>query len=96
MAGAAGAFEGAVAAAEAGDVDAGGEAVVERLDVGDDADQLALLVEGAQHGEGDFERLGVEGAEAFVDEQRVHAVFAADHVGQAQGQGEAGEELLAP
>ncbi|OQA11024.1 MAG: hypothetical protein BWY66_00084 [bacterium ADurb.Bin374] len=63
--------------------------------MGDDADQLALLMEGAQHREGCFEGLGVEGPEAFVDEQGVHAVFAADHVGEAQGQGEAGEELLA-
>ena len=39
--------------------------------MGDDADGLVTLPEGFQGGQGDFESLGVQRTEAFIDEERV-------------------------
>lgn len=46
--------------------------------VADDADHLAACVEGVEGVEGDFKGVGIEGAEAFVEEERVDAGLVAD------------------
>ena len=49
-------------------------AFFEDFDVGDDADGLFFLTQSLERGDGDLQRLGVEAAEAFVDEERLDAV----------------------
>ena len=72
-----------------------GDAFLERLHVADDADHLAAVVEPVQRGECDLQRVGIERAEAFVEEQGVDGGLVADQVGQRQCQGQADEEGLA-
>ena len=49
-------------------------AFFEDFDVGNDADGLFFLTQSLERGDGDLQRLGVEAAEAFVDEERLDAV----------------------
>src|SRR5690606_40290156 len=69
-------------------------AFLERLDVGDDADQLALLLQPGQGGQGGIQRLLVEGGEALVKEQRINPHIAAGHLRQPQGQRQADNEAF--
>lgn len=61
----------------------------------DDADHLAAGVQGVEGVEGDFQGVGVEGAEAFVEEERVDAGLVADQVGEGEGQRQADQEAFA-
>ena len=68
--------------------------------VGDDADHAAAGAQLLERGGDDVEGVGVEGAEALVEEDRLEPRRAAggqrrDLVGQREGEGEAGEERLA-
>ena len=72
-----------------------GNAFLHAFDVADDADHLAAGVEGIEGVEGDFQGVGVEGAEAFVEEQRVDAGLVADQVGEGEGEGQADQEAFA-
>ena len=75
--------------------DLGGDAFLEAFDVADDADHLAAGVEGVERGEGGFEGVAVEGAEAFIEEERIDRGFVADQIGERQRQRQADEEALA-
>ncbi len=62
--------ERAAASGEATDLDALGDGLLERLDVGDDAHDAPARPEPAERREDGLQRLGVQAAEALVDEQR--------------------------
>jgi len=63
--------------------------------VADHADHLAAGVERVEGVEGDFQGVGVERAEAFVEEERVDAGLVADQVGEGEGQRQADQETFA-
>jgi hypothetical protein len=78
--------------------DLGGDALPQLGDVADDADHAAALAQAVEHGHHLFEGFLVEAAEALVDEQRLYpgaAGLGRDHVGQAEREGQAGQERLA-
>ena len=62
--------------------------------VADDADHLAAGVQCVEGVERDVQRVGVEGAEAFVEEQRVNRGLVADQVGEGEGQRQADQEAF--
>ena len=87
--------QGGVAIAPGGqDFDAVRDVFFELLDVGDDADQPALLPEDLQAVHDVVERVMIQRAEAFVEEQRVDAGVAG-HVGEPQGKGQTDNEGFA-
>ena len=63
--------------------------------MGDDADQLAFLVQSSQCRKRRFEGLVVEGSEPFIEEERVDTHIAARHLGEAERQGQADDEAFA-
>ena len=71
------------------------DALLQRLDVADYADHLAAGVEGIQSVQRHLQGFAIEGAEAFVEKQRVDAGLVADQVRQRQRQGQADQEALA-
>src|SRR6201999_2717613 len=75
--------------------DLDGNALMHRLDMADDADLAALAMQPLQSIDGDVERVGIETAEALVDEQRVDEAHSPFETGQCQRQGERREEALA-
>ena len=80
------------------DGQAGVDAFLQFRYVGDDADQAAAAAQGRQGLQGIIQGFTVKGAEAFVDEHRIQVDAAGirlDDVGQAQGQGEGGQEGFA-
>src|SRR5438132_1645780 len=83
------------AAAARGDADVGGDALDEGGDVGDHADLAAGGLEGVEDGERAVEGRGIEGAEAFVDQQRADADVVGRHRGQAERERERDQEALA-
>src|SRR5712692_8445006 len=80
------------------DLDLGRDALPELGYVADDAHHPASLAQAVEHGHHLLEGVLVEAAEALVDEQRLDpgaAGLGGDHVGEAEGQGQAGQERLA-
>ena len=74
------------------------QAVLQRLDVGDDADELIAPGQPGQRVHGLFQAVGVQRAEALVDEQRLDddaARVLLDRVADAQCQAQRGHEALA-
>ena len=72
-----------------GHVDLSRQAVLQRLDVGDDADELIAPGQPGQRVHGLFQTVGVQRAEALVDEQRLNddaARVLLDRVADAQCQ----------
>ncbi|MNY56084.1 hypothetical protein D3C86_1921260 [compost metagenome] len=65
-----------------------------RLDVADHADHLAAGIQAVEGVQGDFQGFAIEGAEAFVEEQRVDAGLVADQIGQRQRQRKAHQEAF--
>jgi hypothetical protein len=66
--------------------------------VADDADHLAAGVQGIEGVQGDVQHVGVDGAEAFVEEERVDRGLVAEQIGQRQADQEifaSGERALA-
>ena len=60
------------------------DAFFHAFDVADDADHLAAGVQGIEGVQGDVQRVGVEGAEAIVEEQRIDRGLVAEQIGQRQ------------
>src|SRR3712207_1604650 len=80
------------------DLQPGVDQFLELGDVRDDADHAPALLEVLEGADREVERFGVEGAEALVDEDRLEADAAGvalHDVGEAERQGEAGEEAFA-
>ena len=80
------------------DVEAVGDAAAQFGDMADEADGAVVGAEGVEDVEDLVEGVFVEGAEAFVDEEGVQGVaagFVGDDVGQAEGEGQGGEEGFA-
>ena len=64
----------------------------------DDADHLAAGVQDIEGVQGDVQRVGVDGAEAFVEEERVDRGLVVEQIGQRQADQEifaSGERALA-
>jgi hypothetical protein len=64
--------------------------------VADDADHLAAGVQRVQGGQRHFQRVAVQRAKAFVQEQRVDRGLVADQIGQRQCQRQADQEASPP
>lgn len=80
------------------DVEAVGDAAAQFGDMADDPDGAVVGAQGVQDVEDLVEGVLVEGAEAFVDEERVQGVaasFVGDDVGQSESQGQGSEEGFA-
>src|SRR5580704_4612863 len=78
--------------------DLGRDALLQLGDVADDADHPASLAQAVEYGHYLVQGLLVQAAEALVDKQRLDpgpARLGGDDVGQAEGQGQAGQEGLA-
>src|SRR5690606_25737582 len=58
----------------------GADALLQRLHVGDDADQLALLLQAREGIQCGIQRLFIEGAEALIQKQRIDPHIAAAHL----------------
>ena len=76
------------------DDDLGADAFLEQSDVGNDADEFVLLPQAFQSGQRDFQGIGIERAETFIDKQRVDPDVATRETGQTERHGEAGEEAF--
>ncbi len=75
------------------DGDLGGDALPQVGDMADDADEPAAGAQVVQDVHDLLQAVGVEAAEALVDEQRIHGLTAGlggDHVGESQRQGQRG------
>src|SRR3984957_7399529 len=86
------------AVAALGHVDLSGNALAEFGDVADDAHDPAARPQAVEDVHPLVEGLLVQGAESLVDEERLHrgaGRLGGDHVGQAEREGEAGQERLA-
>ena len=70
-------------------------AFLQALHMADHANGLAAGVERIECCERDFQRLAVECAEAFVEEERVDRGLVTDQIGEGEGQREADEKALA-
>ena len=70
-------------------------ALFHRLNVADDADNLAAGVERVQRIQRGIQGFAVQRAEALIEKQRVYPRFVTHQVGQRQRQREANEEALA-
>src|SRR5690606_30260085 len=88
-------LDAAAASAEVDELHLGGEALGEGAHVGDDADLAAARSEAVEGGERELEALGVEGAEALVDEEGLDGGAARGEGREAEREGEGGEEGLA-
>src|SRR5580704_6438720 len=80
------------------DADLGGDALPELGDVADDADHSAAFAQAVEHGHDLFEGVLIQAAEALIDEERLDpgaARLGGDDGGQAEGEGQAGQEGLA-
>ena len=74
------------------------DAFLHAFDVADDADHLAAGVQRVEGVQGDVQRVGVDGAEAFVEEERVDRGLVAEQIRQRQADQEifaSGERALA-
>ena len=84
------------AAADWIDPDLDWQDFLQAVDVRDQADELAgVLLQMGKGVERLLQRVGVEGAEAFVEEEAAELDFAAGHVGESEGEGEGDEEGFA-
>jgi len=62
--------------------------------MGDDPDDLSLLLQGGEGLECYLEGLTVQGPESFIEEQRIDPDIPACHARESEGQGEADNETL--
>ena len=79
-------------------MDLAGQAVLQRLDVGDHTDELVAPGQPGQRVDGLFQTVGIQRAEALVDEQRLDhnaARVLLDRVADAQRQTQRGHKALA-
>jgi hypothetical protein len=78
--------------------DLGGDALPQLGDVADDADHAPALAQPVEHRHHLLQRFLIQAAEPLVDEQRLDPGspgLGGDHVGEAERQGQAGQERLA-
>ncbi len=84
---AAGAVQGADPTRSPREFNAGSDAIAQSGNMGNDADNLAVPAQGPQGIQRHVQGFGIQRAEAFIQEERVHADFPAGEAGKSQGEG---------